>query len=144
VTLIVEDYRKEAVVRRTVTERVSVPASGRLLLSKWPVISVTSVGGATSGFTVDPSLGEVISTGGSFAGDLDVVYVAGRSVIPANYTEAAKVILKHLWTVQQTPGMGSRVFGVGGEDISAGIAGMGYALPNRAAEYLGGRGVTCA
>ena len=143
VTLVVEDYRKEAVIRRTVTEQVSASGTS-VMLSKAPVISVTSVvsgGSALSGYTLDPYLGEV---SGVSSGDLTVTYVAGRSIIPANYVEAAKIILKHLWTVQQTPGMGSRVMGVGGDDISAGIAGLGFALPNRAAELLGGRGVICA
>jgi hypothetical protein len=74
------------------------------------------------------------------------VYVAGRSVIPANYTEAAKIIIKHLWSVQQTPGMGSSgAFNpFGAADVSSSIAGAGYAIPNRAAELLGGRGVICA
>jgi hypothetical protein len=147
VTAVVEDYRKEAVVRRTVVERISARGSSSILLKTAPVISVTSVAsGSTTwtGLTVDPDLGEVSSAGAPFTGDLTVTYVAGRAVIPANFVEAAKVIVKHLWAVQQTPGMGSRVMGVGGDDISAGIAGLGFALPNRAAELLGGRGVICA
>jgi hypothetical protein len=147
VTAIVEDYRKEAVVRRTVVEQTSASGS-TVLLRKAPVISVTSVVSGsttqTTGFIVDSEIGEVTSTGAPFSGDLTVTYVVGRSIIPANFVEAGKIIIKHLWTVQQTPGMGSRVMGVGGDDISAGIAGLGFALPNRAAELLGGRGVICA
>lgn len=147
VTAIVEDYRKEAVVRRTVTERIDVSPSRRsLVLGKAPVISVTSISSGaytwpTANLEIrDAEIGEIVSTGSPFAGDITAVYVAGRVVMPANYIEAAKIILKHLWQFQQAPGMGSRVFG-GGEDISASIAGMGYALPNRAAELLGGRGL---
>jgi len=148
VAYVVEDYRKEAVVRRVIVEQISTGSTRSLLLGKSPVISVTSVSDGTTtrttGWVVDSELGEVTSTGTPFSGDLTVTYVAGRSVIPANFIEAAKVIAKHLWGVQQTAGMGSRVFGVGGDDISAGIAGLGFALPNRAAELLGGRGVICA
>lgn len=150
VTWIVEDYRKEAVVRRTVVEPVHGNGGRSLLLGKSPIISVTSVvsGGVTwPGVDVtvwDASIGEITTTGRSFTGDLVVTYVAGRAVVPANFTEAAKIILRHLWGAQQTPGMGGRVFGVGGDDISAGIAGLGFALPNRAAELLGGRGVVVA
>jgi len=147
VAYVVEDYKREAVVRRTVVEQVT--GSGRtLMLGKAPVISVTSVSdGATTwttGWTLNSELGQITSTGTPLTGDLTVTYVAGRAVIPANFIEAAKVIAKHLWGVQQTPGMGSRVFGAGGDDISAGIAGLGFALPNRAAELLGGRGVVVA
>jgi len=154
VTAIVEDYRKEAIVRRTVTEQIWARRAGSILLRKAPVISVTSVSRVIDGYVWpagdlalrDAEIGELSLSpyGLLFSGDLTVTYVAGRSVIPANFVEAAKIIVKHLWTVQQTPGMGSRVMGVGGDDISAGIAGLGFALPNRAAELLGGRGVICA
>lgn len=149
VTRVIEDYRKEAVVRRTVTERLTAQSSRSILLGTAPIISLTSI--SSNGYTYPPTdleiadatTGQVNTTGASFTGDLDAVYVVGQPVIPANYTEAAKIILKHLWQTQQAPGMGSRVFG-GGEDISVGIAGMGYAIPNRAAELLGGRGVVVA
>lgn len=150
VTLVIEDYRKETVVRRTVTERIETDLSRTLLLGKVPIISLTSVVD-TGGYTWpsgdlevrDAEIGEIVSKGAPFHGDLTVVYIAGRAIIPANYVEAAKIILKHLWQTQQAPGMGSRVFG-GGEDITASIAGMGYAVPNRAAELLGSRGVVVA
>jgi hypothetical protein len=137
------------VVRRTVVEQVSTDATRTLLLGKAPIVAVTSVvsGGYTwpaGDLSVNQALGAVISAGTPFSGELTVTYVAGLTVIPSNFLEAAKVIAKHLWGVQQTAGMGSRVFGAGGEDISAGIAGLGFALPNRAAELLGGRGVICA
>jgi hypothetical protein len=147
VTAIVEDYRKEAVVRRVVVEQVSTDRTWSLFLKKSPIISVTSIAAGSvtwTAFSVDTDLGEVASAGAPFVGDLTVTYVAGRAVIPGNFVKAAKIIAKHLWEEQQTPGMGGRVFGVGGDDISAGIAGLGFALPNRAAELLGGRGVVVA
>jgi hypothetical protein len=162
VTYVIEDYRKDVVVRRTIVEPIDAQfdsLSSRRLVLRWaPVLSVTSIvrpiDGATwagSDITVlDPNSGVIITYGtpfyaSAFRGGLVATYVAGRSVIPANYVEAAKVVLKHLWEIQQTPGMGSQVFG---DTISTGEAkvmtGLGYALPNRAAELLGGRGVFCA
>jgi hypothetical protein len=167
VTFAVENYRGEIVARRTFVESISVRDDGgygsdgvyargagywsgrstrRLLLSNVPVLSVTSVARPFDGVTwtpsdlviVDASSGVVATYGAPFWGDLVATSVAGYQVVPANFTEAAKIILKHLWQTQQTPGMGSRMFG-GGDDITVGIAGLGFAIPNRAAELLGGR-----
>jgi hypothetical protein len=149
VTLVIESYRSEAIVRRAVTEQIWTHRARSFLVTKAPVISVTSVSRLIDGYTWpigdlalrDAEIGEVSLSpyGLMFSGDLTVSYVAGRSIVPANYTEAAKIILKHLWQTQQTPGMGSRVFGGGGEDVTVGLAGLGFAIPNRAAELLGGR-----
>lgn len=149
VTIVVEDHVGEAIVRRTVTDHLWAGGSDHLLTNKVPIISVTSVLRGTDDYTwptADLSVrtaewGEVVSDGEPFYGDLTVVYVAGRTVIPANYIEAAKVILKHLWQTQQTAGMGPRVFG--GEEPPVSL-GMGYAVPNRAIELLGGRGPVVA
>lgn len=151
VTATVENYRGETIVRRTVTEYVSgrrQVTRRRLVLTRPPVISLTSVirpydaftWAATDAILVDPNSGIIVSYGTPFYGDMVVTYLAGYAVIPGNYVEAAKIILRHLWETQQTPGMASPVFGSGGSDVTPGIAGMGYAIPNRAAELLGGRG----
>jgi hypothetical protein len=149
VTMVIESYRSEAIVRRAVTEQIWVYRARSFLVTKAPVISLTSVSRVFDGYTWpigdlmlrDAEIGEVSLSpyGLMFSGDLTVSYMAGRSIVPANYTEAAKIILKHLWQTQQTPGMGSRVFGGGGEDVTVGLAGLGFAIPNRAAELLGGR-----
>jgi hypothetical protein len=69
-------------------------------------------------------------------------YVAGYQVIPANFIEAAKIILRHLWQTQQTPGFGSRLFS-SADDLSshltATVSSLGFAIPNRASELLGGK-----
>jgi hypothetical protein len=163
VTNAVELYLDQTVVRRTVVEQFSVGprwtrlnnwetrygAAYKLILAKRPVISVTSIVRPIDGVTwagtdftlIDPASGVLVSNLSPFWGDLTATYVAGYQLIPANFVEGAKIILRHLWQTQQTPGMGSSVFG-SGEDVSVGVAGMGFAIPNRAAELLGGRGIT--
>lgn len=149
VTLAVENYTGETIARRTITDYLSVGLTTRILVHRAPIISVTSITRddytwPANAVTVrDAEIGEIITTDSAlpFYGDLTVVYVAGRAVMLANHVEAAKVILKHLWQTQQTPGLASRVFG--GEEAPA-VAGLGFAIPNRAAELLGGRGPVVA
>lgn len=145
VTAAVEDHRRETIVRRTVVEQLRPAPTRRLVLGHSPVISLTSIVRLFDGVTwtlpgdavlVDAAAGVVASYGAVFSGDLTVTYVAGYQIVPANVTEAAKIILRHLWQTQQTPGMGPRVFG-GGEDSAP--VGLGFAIPNRAVELLGGR-----
>jgi hypothetical protein len=166
VTATVEAYRGEVIAGRPISEPISVRDDGmcgidgvyargggywagrssrRLIFTRTPILSVTSITRPLDGVTwtsadlviVDATSGVVSTYGAPFYGDLVASYVAGYQVVPANFTEAAKIILKHLWQTQQTPGMGSRVFG--GEDVTGGLAGLGFAIPNRAAELLGGR-----
>lgn len=161
VTGIVEEYRKEVIARRTVVEHLDVPVTGqtsrRLTLHHTPVLSVTSIVRPLDGATWttadivvnDPFAGTILTYHTPFyatpeLGGLTATYTAGYAAIPGHYVEAAKVILQHLWQTRQTPGMGSRVFG---DAISPGearvMSGLGFAMPNRAAELLGGRGVFC-
>lgn len=171
VTFAVETYRGEAIVRRTVvencsfgrtlsemingtriiTEQYADARSRRLVLSKAPVISLTSLVRPYDGVTwaigsdtvlVDPTAGVVMSYTVPFYGDITATYVAGYQVIPANFIEAAKIILRHLWQTQQTPGFGSRLFS-SADDLSshltATVSSLGFAIPNRASELLGGK-----
>lgn len=160
VTTTVEAYRGEVIVRRTIVESLTAgksmwevaatrfTASRRLTLARAPVLSVTSIVRPYDGVTwdsttavlVNPAAGVLMTYGMPFYGDIVVTYVAGYQVIPPNFIEAAKIILRHLWQTQQTPGMGSRVFGV---DDAAPL-GFGFAVPNRAAELLGGKMPTIA
>jgi hypothetical protein len=72
--------------------------------------------------------------GGTVAGPLRVTYVAGRRIVPAAITAAAKIILQHLWRTQQGPGRPQR--GVDDFDVTEPIPGLGYAIPNRAVQLL--------
>jgi hypothetical protein len=171
VTSAVETYRGEAIVRRTVvencsfgrtlsemisgtriiTEQYADARSRRLVLNKAPVISLTSLVRPYDGVTwaigsdtvlVDPAAGVVMSYTVPFYGDITATYVAGYQVIPANFIEAAKIILRHLWQTQQTAGFGPRLFS-SADDLSshltATVSSLGFAIPNRASELLGGK-----
>jgi hypothetical protein len=165
VTRMVEDYRGEAIARRTEVEYMSVGsrwrvpnlepqsrmnAAYKLLLATRPVLAVTSIVRPLDGVTwlpadvtvVSPATGSVISNKDPFYGDLVATYTVGYQVVPASFVEAAKIILRHLWEPQQTPGLGPNPFNSGGDFAAPG--GAAYALPNRAAELLGGRGITIA
>jgi hypothetical protein len=135
-----------ACVRRTVTERHDVSATvGALTLAlrKTPALSLTSVVAILDGGTdymvadldLDGETGIVQRLdGGRMVGPLRVTYTAGRAVIPATITSAAKIILQHLWRTQHPAGRPS----LGGEDYSVTeqVPGFGYAIPNRALQLL--------
>ncbi|MFD7093394.1 hypothetical protein [Streptomyces xanthophaeus] len=134
--------------RRTVTEVHSIPAAGvsTVCLRRTPVLSLTSVtavqtGGPTyevADLSVDGETGVVQRLdAGRLYGPLRWVYVAGRTVIPANLSAAARIILQHLWRTQYGA---SRALGGlgGGEDfaVTEPVPGFGYAIPNRALQLL--------
>lgn len=144
---VIENHRKEAVIRRTVTEFhfLREPAS-KLMLRTTPVISVSSVQTVDAGTTwniadlhLTPTSGLVVGKSGAgvitFIGHIQTVYVAGRSVIPANYTLAGRIIVQHLWeTTRGNPRTGPWP---GGQEDTTQIFGMGFAIPNRALQLLG-------
>lgn len=135
-----------AVVRRTVTEDYDyLPQFGArvLALRTTPAISLTSVVAVlTSGIDVavadldlDGASGIVRRLdGGRMVGPLRITYTVGLTVVPANITHAARIILQHLWRTQHPPGRPQ----LGGDDyaVTEPIPGLGYAVPNRALELL--------
>lgn len=142
---VIENHRKEALIRRTVTEyqHIRTPAS-RLLLQVTPAISLSSVrtmdSAATwdvAGLTLTPLIGLVRGKSGqvTFSGNVEIVYVAGRAIIPANFTLAARIIVQHLW--ETTRGNARTGVFPGAQDDTTEIFGMGFAIPNRALELLG-------
>jgi hypothetical protein len=144
VTAIVEDDPEVGVgpcATRTVVERHS---SGQAVwLHRPPVLSLTSVvpvltsGSAVSvgDLDVDGDTGEVRRLDGAplTGGPWTVTYQAGRRVVPAPVTGAAKAILKHLWETQRGP---ARLPVLGGDDVV--MTASGYAIPHRAARLLAG------
>lgn len=144
---VIEHHRKEAIVRRIVTEYHFIrDSASRLLLRTTPVISLQSVqtvDGGTSWAVADlhltPATGLVVGKSGmgtiSFLGNIQAVYVAGRTVVPANFTLAARIIVQHLWeTTRGNPRTGPWP---GGQEDTTQIFGMGFAIPNRALQLLG-------
>lgn len=89
---------------------------------------------------VDPYTGLVRQSAGLpffYSGDpyaqFQVIYWAGRKVIPNAVYEGCKMILEHLYQVKRG--------GVGAQDIAAGestvvLPGFGFAIPNRALELF--------
>src|SRR3954467_5703638 len=154
-TSIVESYLGKIVVRRSVSEILSTYVYGsgypcvQLALRHIPVISLTSLGDIYGSYTYDVSLLQVDGPTGVvtalsapsyvsplvFHGDLKAVYTAGYSVVPANYTLAAKMILQENWDTQRQPGIGpAALFGT--PDPSNG---SGFVIPPRAVALLGPR-----
>ncbi|MEV5444043.1 hypothetical protein AB0N23_16120 [Streptomyces sp. NPDC052644] len=131
------------VVVQTVTEQHRVRHAGSIVLRRTPVLSLTSVQPVLTGGTsyavddlvVDEATGVVERLdGGTLYGPLRVTYRAGRRIIPAAITAAARIILQHLWRTQQGPARPQR--GVNDYDVTEPVSGFGYAIPNRALQLL--------
>lgn len=131
------------VIVRTVTERHEGRRVPLICLRHTPILSVTSVvailtGGTTytvADLDIDTETGVVQrKDGGTLTGPLRVTYSAGRRIVPAAISSAARIILQHLWRTQQGPGRPQ--LGTGDFDVTEPIAGFGYAIPNRALQLL--------
>lgn len=91
------------------------------------------------GYTVDLASGELtrrsVGQASNFAPgrrNIHVTYTAGRAVIPAAITFAARLIFQHQWMTQRGASMRA---GQGGTDTVQ-LPGWSYAIPTRAAEKL--------
>lgn len=112
------------------------------LLAQTPVVSIVSISGvltgalayAPAGLTVNPDTGEVRRLDrGTFGDDLyTITYTAGRTVIPPRITQAARVLLQHLWRTQR----GSGTARPGAGDANSDTYAMGFSMPNRVLELL--------
>lgn len=146
VTLAIEDHLGEVVIRRQVTEDILCEWDDQVVLGHTPVqelISVTALDSSDSWAVdelhCDKNSGVVtrVSGYGPMYGLLRWVYRVGPAAIPANYVEAAKIIVKHLWETRRPT---QRIPGPGGmqDSMTTTYAGsFGYAIPNRALELLG-------
>lgn len=136
-----------AVVRRTVTEKHSIPfrGIGALMLRTVPVLELVSLTPVLTGgwtytpaeFDLDPSGVVQRLDGARIYGPLRTVHVAGRAVTPASMTAASRIILRHLWRTRH--GSSRALPNVGGDDdfsVTEPIPGFGYAIPNRALQLL--------
>lgn len=135
-TDVVENYVGPC-VRRTFSEVFHLPWYGvrSVALNRSPVIAVTAISGASlTDIDTDTSFGIVRHIGdGKFSDRIEITYTAGRTVIPANITKAALIILQHLWQTQRN---GSRGALPGAMDSVDPIPGIGYAVPNRALQLM--------
>jgi hypothetical protein len=131
------------VVVRSYTERHDFRRATTVCLRRTPALGITSVvpvltGGTTyavADLALDGETGIVQRLdGGVLHGPLQFTYPAGRRIVPAAMTSAARIILQHLWRTQQGPGRPQR--GTDDYDVSEPVVGFGYAIPNRALQLL--------
>lgn len=118
--------------------------SGTFLVSRWPVIEVTSVvdddenAVSLTRMKVDKDAG-VIRLRSSFTGPAEVTYRAGHAVCPDDLETAVYVVGGHLWDTQR--GRSGSFAQIHGMDDDAPVGGdasyfvmQGFALPRRAME----------
>lgn len=138
---VVEILAGRVVVRRTVVEWRTV--FGReFALSSPPVVSLTSIvdvdgvrSWVASAYQVDAASGVVYAPLGvpPVSGRVQATYVAGMPVVPARYSRAALVIIKHLWDTQRASSSSrSGRSGTGGAEVMV----AGWSVPRAAVEML--------
>jgi len=126
---------------QTFTER-TVAKDGVLVLSRRPLISVTSVTPVTNGvlgtalastqYRVD-DVGEVVELFSYGSSEHEVVYRAGMTSIAAGVKIAGLIIAQHLWQTQNNNSGGRPPVG---DDATVFLPGASFAIPHRAAELL--------
>jgi hypothetical protein len=126
---------------RTVVEYID-GATRVFALKTTPVLSVTSIvpyqhaGSSFTGSDVivdSDGVVRIINPSKVFGyGYYEVTYIAGRTVVSANITQAIKIILGHMWETQR----GASGLPYQNQPPTSPVAGMGYTLPNRALELL--------
>jgi hypothetical protein len=62
---------------------------------------------------------------------MDITYTVGRSVVKANWTVAAKIIVKHNWETQL-----GNLPSIQGDSAGYVVTGSGYLVPYRAVSLL--------
>ena len=131
-------------VRRSFTERVTDARGGSILLPYKPLLSVTSVTSvqpsgpawATADLIVDNDAGIVTTQWAAMRfwyGPWDVVFTAGRAVVPERFLQACKEQARHLWDTQrgaQPPAL------LSGEEVFSSTTGFTFSVPRRVLELL--------
>lgn len=138
-TEIVESY-VGPVVQRSYTRRVS---GGRniIILPHTQVTAVTAITAVWTGMipvplsylAIDTEAGDVTRKDAGWfpPGAYDITYTVGRTYVKANWTLAAKIILKHNWEIK----LGSRPSPQGGDLVDVRL-GTGFLVPFRAISLL--------
>ncbi|WP_037605839.1 Ig-like domain repeat protein [Streptacidiphilus rugosus] len=142
------------IVVRQVTERYLESGESEVLMLRktpvfqpagqaYPIAAITPV--LTYGVTYDVSLLTVDKSTGLLRhvagipfwnGPYDITYSCGRPVIPDNILTAARIILRHLWSLERG-GAGANSIGYPADDA---VMLYGFSIPNRALELLDGPG----
>lgn len=138
-TEIVESY-VGPVIQRSYTRRVN---GGRevIILPHTQVTAVSSITAVWTGMspvplsyiTIDTVAGDIRRKDGGWfpPGAYDITYTVGRTAVKANWTLAAKIILKHNWEVR----LGNRPSAQGGDLVDIRL-GTGFLVPFRAISLL--------
>jgi hypothetical protein len=127
---------------QVVHELVTDDARGSILLQA-PLLSVTSVTQQPSGpawvtadLIVDNDAGIITTQWAAMRfwyGPWDVVFTAGRAVIPERFLQACKEQVRHLWDTQrgaQPPAL------LSGEEVFSSTTGFTFSVPRRVLELL--------
>jgi hypothetical protein len=139
------------VVNKSITERAEMMNYQTVIMVRQrPLVSVTSITGASggaidisAGLDLDANAGTVRrQLGLPFIGpffawlpQVTITYVAGWGTsVPPAFGSAARIIIQHLWSSQHGPSVRPSM---GGSDLVT-PPGFGFAIPNMAAELLGG------
>ncbi|WHM32446.1 hypothetical protein OH540_21320 [Streptomyces sp. BPPL-273] len=141
-TRAVEQFVGPVVVRQVsdVLRFSSARSVALTLIPALDIVAVTQLRAGGPAYTVDdlvldPETGLVEhADGGLLYGPLRVDYRVGRLIVPANFRNAGKIILQHLWKTRQGPGRPQR--GVDDYDVTEPLPGLGFAIPNRAVQLL--------
>lgn len=138
----IENYTGEITEEREVTEDIDLYRSSRFVLTWAPVQSLTSVQSidgvdvAVDTLHVTTNTGEVRVIGSvRMSGMFMVTYQAGYNDAPANYRQAAVLIVQHLWDTRR--GSSGTIPGqvIGSEETYD--PRFSYSVPRRALELLG-------
>jgi len=116
-------------------------------LRHYPVTEVASIAPVgTGGSSIDPADVDVdelgvlrMASGQWLRGLYRITYTAGFTLVPANFTRAALIIIQHMWETQR-PRDGRRPTVPTSDDFSTlqDQAGRFYSIPRRAVELLQG------
>lgn len=144
ITQVIEQYKREVIEQRTVTEDIEVHhATRRFRLWNVPVISIESVESVDGLRTWDPAVMRVspsglvrILSGPALSGFVTVTLSAGYETPPQNYVQGALVTLQHVWETR-----------LGGGAVHSAVLGpeeehrydprYSYSIPRKALEWLG-------
>lgn len=142
VDAIVERHTGDTVTSQSFTETLEVDSwTNHLIVSKRPATALTSIATHDGGTTYDTTTAVLRSSGVIILpcrvfGLIDVTYTAGWKTAPANYAQAALIIVQHLWKTRlgptATPSQAALPDSMAPREV-------GYAIPNAALELLGRR-----
>lgn len=123
-----------------------VACGSTLPLRHYPVSAVTSIEPVGTGSSIDPADVDVdehgvlrLISGQNINGRYRITYTAGFTIVPANYTRAALIIIQHMWDTQRPRNSRGPAIPRGEDFMNAQDAsGRFYTVPRRAIELLQG------